>query len=170
MWINLGTSGDNNILFPVYSRKHYDKPIVELQEDAPEETRRKFNEAVSAQVAVFQQYQRVYQVMHKLDAICSSPSHMRFFWPAIEVLASHAAARDQKDTLLKAIQANSKLPVPRISPQLRQACQDTSAVITAYQIMGKPPQTELLGRPVWIKPMHDVTAMNGLSSDFYRSL
>lgn len=158
------------VLFPVYNRQNYHQPDITVQEDVSPDLWEKFNNFVQSQIIIFNQYELTFQVMRKLNEICASPSQMRFFWPAVEVLAAHAAARDNKDTLVKAVMANSKAPVPRISPALRQACQDTSAVITAQQMMGKSTLPELVMRPVWAKLNSDVSNAGAITSDFYRAL
>lgn len=158
------------VLFPVYDKRNYHEPHITVQEDVSPALWEKFETFVKSQMAIFDQYQMVYMVMHKLNIICASPSQMRFFWPAIEVLAAHAAERDKKDTLTKAIMANSKAPVPRISPALRQACQDTAAVITAQQMMGKSSLPELVMRPVWGKLSGDVTSQGVLHSPIFSEL
>jgi len=165
-----GTFNSPPVLFPVYDRKNYLHTLMCVQEDVAPALWEKFNDFVQSQLIIFNQYQLTFQVMNKLNEICASPSQMRFFWPAIEVLASHAAARDNKDTLVKAIMANSKAPVPRISPALRQACQDTGAVITAQQMMGKSSLPDLIMRPIWAKLSNEVVERGSLATDFYRSL
>lgn len=169
-WLVIGQGGGIGIPFPVYDRKHYDKPIVTVQEDTHASLWEKYENFVQSQRIIFNQYTLTFQVMRKLDEICVSPSQMRFFWPAIEVLAAHAGARDNKETLLKAVMANSKAPVPRISPALRQACQDTGAVITAQQMMGKSTLPDLNMRSIWAKLSDDVTSLNALRSEFYQAL
>lgn len=170
MWMAIGQGKHPAIPFPVYDHKNYDKPLVTVQEDAPSSLTEKLQSFMQSQLTVFRQYQLTYQVLRKLDEICASPSQMRFFWPAVEVLAAHAGARDNKETLVKSVMANSKAPVPRISPALRQACQDTSAVITAQQMMGKSSTPELGMRPVWAKLLSDVIHSSALNTEFYRAL
>lgn len=169
MSIGQGTSTPP-VLFPVYDRKNYHQPHITVQEDVSPTLWEKFSNFVQSQIIIFNNYQLTFQVMRKLDDICASPSQMRFFWPAIEMLAAHAGARDKKETLLKAVMANSKAPVPRISPALRQACQDTAAVITAQQMMGKASLPDPIMRPVWAKLSSDVVAYRALTTEFYRSL
>lgn len=158
------------VLFPVYNRQNYHQPDITIQEDVRPDLWERFNNFVQRQIVIFGQYELTYQVMRKLNEICASPSQMRFFWPAIEVLAAHAGARDNKETLVKAVMANSKAPVPRISPALRQACQDTSAVITAQQMMGKSTLPDLVMRPVWAKLNSEVINVSAITSDFYNAL
>lgn len=170
LFLSIGQNGPTPVLFPVYDRGSYGRNVMTIQDDVPSNIWEKFNNFVQSQLVIFRQFQLTYQVMSKLNEICASPSQMRFFWPALEVLATHACARDNKETLIKAVMANSKAPVPRITPTLRVACQDTGAVITAQQMMGKPSNSDNSMRPVYAKLDADVTSLSSRNTDFYNAL
>jgi hypothetical protein len=127
------------LAFPVYEGSSYSSRDMAVVEDVPDDVLARYNSYTSWLLDTFEEYNLVYRVMDKLDEICASPSQMKFIWPGLEILTQHSAKRDAKSSLAKIINANSKVPMPRISTALREACRNSSATLTVLQMMGEPP-------------------------------
>lgn len=128
-------------VFPVYNGSNgFGSQVMTVQDNVPEELLSRYIAHLKWHLATWEEYNLMFRVLKHLDDTCSSPSQMRFFWPAIDTLAQHAQKRDKKSNLVKMLGVNSKVPVPRISQKLREACQNTSATLTVLQMLGDAPR------------------------------
>lgn len=143
-------------VFPVYDRSSVHNQQLELRPDAPEELLSRYVSHLRWHLDTWGEYNLMFRVLKYLDKLCSSPAQVRFFWPAIDTLAQHAQKRDEKSSLTKMLNVNSKVPVPRISQKLREACQNTSASLTVLQMLGEPPR-DAITAPVQFFPSMGVT-------------
>lgn len=79
-----------------------------------------------------------YYVLNELDRLCDSGSQMRYLWPVCMHLVkgalddSRTGKWAEKFAHFKACRST-----PAISPQLKQAIQDTSALLTSAVLMGE---------------------------------
>jgi hypothetical protein len=147
-------------VFPVYNNSNgYGSQVITVQDNVPEELLSRYVAHLDWHMATWEEYNLMFRVLKYLDDICSSPSQIRFFWPAIDTLAQHAQKRDEKSNLVKMLGVNSKVPVPRISQKLREACQNTSATLTVLQMLGDAPR-DADKAPVQFSPSMHVTHEN----------
>lgn len=143
-------------VFPVYDRSSVHNQQLELRPDAPEELLSRYVSHLRWHLDTWEEYNLMYRVLLRFCNLCSSPAQIKFFWPSIETLAQHAQKRDEKSSLIKMLNVHSKVPVPRISQKLREACQSTSATLTVLQMLGEPPR-DANSAPVQFSPSMGVT-------------
>lgn len=143
-------------VFPVYDRSSIHNQKMDLRPDAPEELLSRYVSHLRWHLDTWEEYNLMYRVLLRFCNLCSSPAQIKFFWPSIETLAQHAQKRDEKSSLIKMLNVHSKVPVPRISQKLREACQSTSATLTVLQMLGEPPR-DANSAPVQFSPSMGVT-------------
>lgn len=148
-------------VFPTYSTSNVNSQVLDIQPNVPEELLSRYVAHLDWHINTWEEYNLMYRVLQYLDKLCHAPSQVRFFWPSIDTLAQHAQKRDEKSSLIKMLNVNSKVPVPRISQKLREACQNTSATLTVLQMLGEPPY-DANRAPVQFSPSMHVTHDNSI--------
>lgn len=82
----------------------------------------------------------VRRTLQSLDALCTTPAHVAFFWPSIRIIAERATKVNEAlaSKLIDALNSPTKKSLPAIAPALRFACKETAEIITSAHILGRP--------------------------------
>ena len=82
-----------------------------IRDGAPPDLVNRLVDYVAMQSDITARYSRVTQLVQHLNALCASPSQMRFLWPAVSTLASRIAHPKTKEKLLSKLSRNFRSAV-----------------------------------------------------------
>jgi hypothetical protein len=125
-------TGHRDFGLPKYARS--------IQPHANAELVQRLLGTANAKLQLSMEYKLVEQTLEALNEVCNTPGQMAFFWPSIFVIMEQPWGRADFSAKLREDLRKTPKKIPGMSPELRQACQETALTLAAYQMLGKPPE------------------------------
>lgn len=106
-----------------------------LQRDVPPELQARFDQWLSEYVEVSRAFGLVDKVFEKLWEKCDTPEQLRYMWPAVLTLCSVKEDERLKQFGEGLREFRPPRKMPFLSPEMREACRETAATVTAAALL-----------------------------------